>query len=417
MVPYSTDAPIYHYPLGTVALIAANFLCFVAIGSPAADHGWVLHFGAVNNPLEWLTNLFRHANWGHLIGNLYFLWLFGLVVEGRLGWRRFVPLYLAIGIAESGVSQVAMLGADTSIAFGASGAIMGLMVICLVWAPKNEFSVFILVFYRLLFFDVTILVYCLVYLGWELISLALVGFWMSTPLLHLNGAVLGFAAGVLYLKKGWVDCENWDLFAVLKGTHGRFGDETTTVGSHADASLLFGKEISATEPAIPQTDDEPPPVSQQLQSVFTLIDSGHLIEAVDELLSLRMRDASVVLDEAQIYLEEYRERFPEAADWCRLRQATIELHDRRRPAAALQYVKRVRLSDEQKHLEKRTALTAKKQIRAGITCRRRSRHVIPATGRRVDHHRLQVFVINKHSERQSIFPFFAEMQPSPQSVH
>ena len=55
----------------------------------------------------------------------------------------------------------------------------------------------------------------------EAITAAFLGLQASTPLLHSSGALWGFALGVVMLKARWVDCENWDLFAVMKGRHGR----------------------------------------------------------------------------------------------------------------------------------------------------------------------------------------------------
>ncbi len=56
----------------------------------------------------------------HLVGNMFFLWGFGLVVEGKLGWWRFLLLYLTIGAIYSVIIQTSMLGATEGGALGAS---------------------------------------------------------------------------------------------------------------------------------------------------------------------------------------------------------------------------------------------------------------------------------------------------------
>lgn len=111
LIPYNTDAPIYHWPAGTVGLIAANVLSLGAIGT-----GWwpdpgdyALSYGRGIHPLQWLTSFFLHAGVLHLVGNMVFLWSFGLVVEGKLGWQKFVPLYLGLGVLQSALEQVALL--------------------------------------------------------------------------------------------------------------------------------------------------------------------------------------------------------------------------------------------------------------------------------------------------------------------
>ncbi|MEO2031521.1 MAG: rhomboid family intramembrane serine protease [Planctomycetaceae bacterium] len=227
MIPYNTDAPLYHLPIGTALLMFANLACFAVHGPLDGLNPWILAFGNTLNPLEWLSSLFAHDGAVHLAGNMYFLAVFGVIVEGKLGWRRFVPLYLSIGLIDSGLTQLIMLPASGGGAVGASSAIMSLMAICLVWAPRNELSLAFWCLFRLLLFEVSIFAYAMFYIVWETVWLVLFQFQMSTPALHLIGIAVGLVAGALYVKKGWVDCENWDLFAVMAGTYGRFGDEAT----------------------------------------------------------------------------------------------------------------------------------------------------------------------------------------------
>ena len=70
-----------------------------------------------------------------------------------------------------------------------------------------------------------------------------------------------------------------------------------------------------------------------------------------------------------MYLEEYEERFPRRADWCRLRIAHILLHQRKRPSAALRRMKKVRLSqltEDQQRRARKIVATAKQQVQAGV---------------------------------------------------
>ncbi|MEO2014399.1 MAG: rhomboid family intramembrane serine protease [Fuerstiella sp.] len=388
LIPIGTDAPLYHYPIATVGLIVANVICFVATGFGAAEtlDPWVLHFGVIK-PIEWLSTMFAHAGFSHLIGNMFFLWGFGLVVEGKLGWRRMLTLYLAIGITQAALIQFIMLHTDRGGAVGASSAIMGLMAISLVWAPKNELKVFLWLIFRPYIFDVTIMWYACLYLGWELVSWTLLhGMGMSTAALHLSGAFIGFGAGVLYLKKGWVDCENWDLFRVWSGNYGRYADSNTTVSSYANPELMFGKSDVAVKDDLPD-DSRPKRNSKRLKKINEMIDSGDFIGASEEMLTHQMQDSDSQFDEsrlkrlaigllranmpddAEIYLEEYVERFPDAAMWARVRLAQVLLVHHKRPSAALVELKQVRLSqltEEQRTTAKKMAVIAKKQIKAGV---------------------------------------------------
>lgn len=390
-IPISTDAPLYHLPITTVTLMLANFVCFVVTGGGDFDRTmpWILEWGHLN-PLEWISSMFAHADIRHLIGNLFFLWGFGLIVEGKIGWWRMLVTYLAIGISQAAVIQTLMLpfASETSIgALGASSAIMGLMAISLVWAPKNELKVFMFFVFRIFVFDVSIMWYAIVYLGWECVVWALFDqMVMGTAALHLSGAVIGFGTGVLFLKKDWVDCENWDLFRVLSGNYGRFADPSTTVGSHADPRLMFGKTDVAVKNDLPDNSLKTRN-GRLLTKINELIDQGDVIPASEQMFELQMQDSKSRLnsqrlkklsqgllranmpDDAEIYIEEFIERFPENCAWARIRMSQLLLLHHRRPQAALQTLRQIRpveLTDDQKNLAKKIAGEAKKQIRAGV---------------------------------------------------
>ena len=134
--PYGTDAPIYHWPFTTVALIVVNALVLCAeLASPEQVAPFILVFGDGLHPVQWITNNFLHAGPFHLVGNMLFLWSFGLVVEGKLGWYKTLAVYLGIGTVYGLIVQSLMLGSSGG-ALGASGVIFGSMAMCLVWAPK-----------------------------------------------------------------------------------------------------------------------------------------------------------------------------------------------------------------------------------------------------------------------------------------
>lgn len=387
LLPLSTDAPIYHFPKATIMLIVVNTICFVATGFGEAEllEPWVLEYGTIN-PVQWVTSIFVHSGFAHLIGNMFFLWAFGLIVEGKLGFRGMLQIYFGVGVGESAVEQLLMLGADGG-SLGASAAIMGLMAICFVWAPKNEFSTFIILFFWPIFFDITIYWYCLLCLIEEVI-----GFFafdqgqIGSSALHLMGAFVGFGLGTLYLKKGWVDCENWDLYRVIAGTYGPYANPETNVGNHADPTLMFGNKDVAVKDSHRHSSQRSEKKGLRRQ-VDELVDSGQYIQAAEKMFDVRMKDSNAALngsrlkklalgliqanvpDEAELYLEETVERFPEESDWARLRLAQISLVVNKRPKAAIEQLKGIRLSElPESHvkLAKKLAATAKKQIREGV---------------------------------------------------
>lgn len=110
ILPYSTDAPIYHFPWMTIALIVVNCLTFALTGMGGNSDGWLLQYGNGLHPLEWVAYNFLHFSIGHLLGNMFFLWAFGIVVEGKLGWWKFLGVYMTIGIVGGFLIQLTMLG-------------------------------------------------------------------------------------------------------------------------------------------------------------------------------------------------------------------------------------------------------------------------------------------------------------------
>jgi membrane associated rhomboid family serine protease len=222
--PYGTDAPVYYFPWGTIGLIIVNVLVFFAMLSapPEACEPYALHYGDGLHPVQWVTSNFMHGGIGHLLGNMIFLWSFALVVEGKLGPLVFVPLYLGLGIAECAIEQIVTLTFTEGASIGASSIVCGLAAMSMIWAPKNDLSCFFFAGFRHFTFEVPILGFVAFYMiGQEVLFAALNEFQISTPVLHLFGAAVGLVVGIVMLKAGWVDCENWDIFALW---HDRLGE-------------------------------------------------------------------------------------------------------------------------------------------------------------------------------------------------
>ncbi|MBN1908102.1 MAG: rhomboid family intramembrane serine protease [Pirellulales bacterium] len=220
-LPYKTDAPIYHWPFGTVGLIAVNTVLFFHIMTQpdpyAAMEPWALWYGDGLHPVQWLSANFMHISFSHLFGNMFALWGFGIIVEGKIGWWRFLLIYLGMGIAQCALEQVLVPGTMANASLGASGVIFGLMAMALVWAPMNEVGCFVFIWFRPVLFDLNIIAYCALMGSLQFIFALLSGMSYGSEALHLIGALFGLGVGVAMLKLDWVDCENWDLFSVWAG--------------------------------------------------------------------------------------------------------------------------------------------------------------------------------------------------------
>jgi membrane associated rhomboid family serine protease len=80
------------------------------------------------------TSMFLHGSWMHILGNMWFLWIFGNNVEDAMGRFRFLVFYLLTGVAAA-LAQVALTPASAVPMVGASGAISGVMGAYIVLYP------------------------------------------------------------------------------------------------------------------------------------------------------------------------------------------------------------------------------------------------------------------------------------------
>lgn len=212
--PLRTDAPVYHRPRATIGIIAVNVaVMWWTLGADGADVApLALRYGEWK-PWQWVTSVFLHADFIHLAVNMLYLWVFGLVVEGKVGWWRFLAVYGTIAVASNLVEQTLLLGADGG-SLGASGVIFGLIAIAMVWAPENEVECAVVFFVPAVrTIDITIRDLGLLYVGIELLWAIFGGFSITSEALHLLGFATGLPIGVAMLRRGWVNCEGWDWFS------------------------------------------------------------------------------------------------------------------------------------------------------------------------------------------------------------
>lgn len=128
-------------PWGTWGIVAANVIIFLCIQSPDT-YDFLrnnLYFppadlNLVNLPFSLIANIYLHANWMHLFGNMCFLWGVGRVVERRIGTAQFLKVYHLTGIAGSimAATGYVVLTGEAVPGCGASGAISGIMGVFLI---------------------------------------------------------------------------------------------------------------------------------------------------------------------------------------------------------------------------------------------------------------------------------------------
>jgi rhomboid family protein len=131
MIPLRDVIPSRTTPYITVTIIILNALAWLFEVSldPETLNRFLTAYGVVPayfHAPTLVTSMFLHGSWMHIIGNMWYLWIFGDNVEDRLGHGRFIVFYLLCGIAAA-LGQVFMDPSSTLPTIGASGAIAGVM--------------------------------------------------------------------------------------------------------------------------------------------------------------------------------------------------------------------------------------------------------------------------------------------------
>jgi membrane associated rhomboid family serine protease len=254
-LPITTDAEVRHWPIATVSMIGVHVIVFalqcalpeiplevdgsVEVGQNSglgAEQefassfrttslpGWwpyALSHGDGLHPIQWITSFLIHGNFCHLLGNMMFLWVFGLLVEGFGGPWKFLALYLGIGVFQNIAEQLIYLPFGGIPSLGASSAIFGLMMIAALWAPQDHIQCFLYLFYQPRLLNVPMLIMAALYFLMNLATVLFTGFALGSSLLHLMGAVVGLGAGWFMLRNDWVDCDDRDLGSMIRGDRPR----------------------------------------------------------------------------------------------------------------------------------------------------------------------------------------------------
>ncbi|HET7441700.1 MAG TPA: rhomboid family intramembrane serine protease [Terriglobales bacterium] len=148
MIPLRDDQPSLSTPFINYFLIALNIIIFLlelAVGAQSRGdlNALMYQFGVVPTHevallsgiprfspgaalLPILTSMFLHASWGHVIGNMWFLWIFGDNIEDYLGHFKYLVFYLLSGIAAS-FTHILLNANSPYPSVGASGAIAGVL--------------------------------------------------------------------------------------------------------------------------------------------------------------------------------------------------------------------------------------------------------------------------------------------------
>ena len=218
MIPLRDVIPSRTTPYITVTIIVLNAVAWLFEVSldPNDLNRFLTLYGVVPAAFSaptLITSMFLHGSWSHILGNMWYLWIFGDNVEDRLGHGRFIVFYLLCGIAAS-LGQVFMDPTSTLPTIGASGAIAGVMGAYFVLYPQSR-----------------VLTLIPLVIIWEVIELpawVLLGFWFLLQLFsagsiavtasshgsggvafaaHVAGFLVGMAGVFVFRKR---DTDRWE---------------------------------------------------------------------------------------------------------------------------------------------------------------------------------------------------------------
>jgi membrane associated rhomboid family serine protease len=227
MIPLKDLNPRRSFPYMTLLLIAVNIAVFAhqLTLSPVAGEAFVKTYGLVPSRVElaldghryslfqalwpFFTSMFLHGGFLHIIGNMWFLWIFGDNVEDQFGHFGYLLFYLVCGIG-SGVTQTMFSWGSHIPAIGASGAISGVLGAYLLYFPRARILTLIPLF--IIFFTARIP------------AMVFIGLWFVLQFLSGLGSLGGASTGGIAV---WAHVGGFLLGLLLAGVVKLSGSSAT----------------------------------------------------------------------------------------------------------------------------------------------------------------------------------------------
>ena len=213
MIPIRDTIRSETYPIINYVLIALNILAFLVEQSLGRNlnefvftYGLVparysvpqisAYFTTAQQMIAFLTFMFLHGGFFHLLGNIWFLYIFGDNVEDRLGHFRYLAFYLLCGLA-SGISHLFLNWTSQIPTIGASGAIAGVMGAYFILYPRAKVLTLIPIFFFIQFVEIPAFLFLGFWIFFQFLSAAFsaqaggIAWWA-----HIGG----FVFGIIFLK-------------------------------------------------------------------------------------------------------------------------------------------------------------------------------------------------------------------------
>ena len=214
MIPIRDTTPSKSYPLINNVIIVLNIVLFLLeltrgneldrfvyvyglVPARYTNPYLVSYFTTGHQLLSLISFMFLHGGFWHLLGNMWFLYIFGDNVEDRLGSVRYLMFYLLCGLS-SGLSHLLLNQSSNVPTIGASGAIAGVMGAYFVLHPQSKILTLIPIFFIPYFIEIS--------------AFFFLGFWFILQFINAAGSgadvsgiawwahIGGFVFGIFFLK-------------------------------------------------------------------------------------------------------------------------------------------------------------------------------------------------------------------------
>jgi membrane associated rhomboid family serine protease len=185
-------------PLATISLILLN-VTFFFISLPSLE-GYIEIFGFIPTLFfqrkalfSLFSSMFLHEGFFHLLGNMWYLWIFGDNVEGKLGKIKYFIFYLLSGIGGSLLYSLTAVDKTTPV-IGASGAISGILAGYLILFPRHNIRTLVPFFWFWRIVSIPALIFIIIWFLYQFIYLG------SDPFVAYWGHIGGFLTGLLLIR-------------------------------------------------------------------------------------------------------------------------------------------------------------------------------------------------------------------------
>ncbi|MBQ3033501.1 MAG: rhomboid family intramembrane serine protease [Deferribacterales bacterium] len=172
MFPVKSLTPSNTFPLATLILILTNAGIFIYMLQTGLSGTFFIDYGIVpaklgmpseivpfqEKILPFFSYMFIHGGWLHIIFNMYFLYIFGPNVEGRLGHGRYIVSYIVFGITGA-IVYVILSPTDGYPMVGASGAVAGVMGAYLIFFPTSKIKTLLIIIIFITFINIPAVVF------------------------------------------------------------------------------------------------------------------------------------------------------------------------------------------------------------------------------------------------------------------